>query len=371
MLKNRTLLWILLFTVLITFCYGVIHLLVLRFKTGDVFAPYSSLRSDPLGTRALYDSLVRLGTLSVQRNYEALSRFGSGQDTTVFYLGVKARKWEYVWEDLLEPLEKIATQGGRLVVSFLPEVNPPDKTDASTSQSPDPEKLTPGQSNPPSNIEKNNAKQHKSEASDVAKSKSGRPKKSGEIPSRKKSEKKCECAYLQERWGVSFGYQKQFSPELKIKANGVGQSESDVQFPPVSWHTALYFKGLDPSWKTIYTLYDQPVIIEKAMGQGSIVFTADSFFVSNEALLLDRNPELLTWLIGPNSRIVFDEHHLGVTKTRGVAALIRTYRLQWFFVSIALLAVLVVWKNATHFVPPHRFEAHLNQVPLQSRHDDH
>ena len=151
MLKNRTILLIMLATVLITFCYGVAHLLVLRFKTGDVYAPYSSLRSDPLGTRALFESLARLNGLSVRRNYEALSKFGAGRDTTILYLGVKARNWELVQEDILKPFEKIATQGGRLVFSFLPVVTPPDENDGSESRSPDPEKETP-QNDPPNNI---------------------------------------------------------------------------------------------------------------------------------------------------------------------------------------------------------------------------
>ena len=47
-------------TRLITFCYGVAHLLVLRFQTGDVYAPYSTLRSDPLGTRVLFESLASM-----------------------------------------------------------------------------------------------------------------------------------------------------------------------------------------------------------------------------------------------------------------------------------------------------------------------
>ena len=34
--------------------------MVLRFESGDVYPVYSSLRSDPLGTRAFYDSLEDL-----------------------------------------------------------------------------------------------------------------------------------------------------------------------------------------------------------------------------------------------------------------------------------------------------------------------
>ena len=39
------------------FVLGVIYLFLLRFEAGDVYPPYSSLRADPLGTMAWYESL--------------------------------------------------------------------------------------------------------------------------------------------------------------------------------------------------------------------------------------------------------------------------------------------------------------------------
>jgi hypothetical protein len=358
---------IILATVLITFCYGVVHLLVLRFKTGDVYAPYSSLRSDPLGTRAFFESLARLNALSVRRNYEVLSKFGSGRDISILYLGVKAGRWEFVREDLLESFEKIATEGGRLVFSFLPVVNPPDENERSQSRSPAPAKKS-GQNTPSNDIGKKTANPQKSEGQDADQNKSSAPKKSNKTSSKGKLKDTCKCASMRERWGVSFGYRPQDAPKPN-KAISVSESDGDMRLSPVSWHTLLFFEDMRPPWKAIYTLDHRPVIIERTMGRGSIVFTADSFFVSNEALLVDRNPALLAWLIGPNKQVVFDEYHFGIMKTKGVAALIRTYRLHWFFVGIACLALLVVWKNATHFVPPPKPAPNLNQAPLASERD--
>ena len=39
------------------FVAGLIQLFLLRFKAGDVYPAYSSLRSDPLGTQVLFESL--------------------------------------------------------------------------------------------------------------------------------------------------------------------------------------------------------------------------------------------------------------------------------------------------------------------------
>jgi hypothetical protein len=82
------------------------------------------------------------------------------------------------------------------------------------------------------------------------------------------------------------------------------------------------------------------------------VLCADSYFFSNEALWAERHPQLLVWLMGAMTNIVFDEAHFGINKQPGVAGLIRRYRFQWFFAALALLAILFVWKNAVYFVPP-------------------
>ena len=48
----------------------------LRFSTGEVYPYYSTLRSDPLGTKALYYSLQELPGLRVERNVRPLRYLG-------------------------------------------------------------------------------------------------------------------------------------------------------------------------------------------------------------------------------------------------------------------------------------------------------
>jgi len=62
------------------FIYGLVHLFSLRFEAGDNYPPYSSLRADPLGTKALFDSLDPL--VPARRNLLPLSKLGEGRDTT-------------------------------------------------------------------------------------------------------------------------------------------------------------------------------------------------------------------------------------------------------------------------------------------------
>ncbi|MGD2188066.1 MAG: hypothetical protein PVI71_18190, partial [Desulfobacterales bacterium] len=82
------------------------------------------------------------------------------------------------------------------------------------------------------------------------------------------------------------------------------------------------------------------------------VHAADSFFLSNEALRSERHPELLAWTLGESSDVVFDETHFGIFKHPGVLSLIKKHRFHWFILTVAVLALLFVWKNSVYFVPP-------------------
>ena len=106
---------------LIAFLCGVGHLFVLRFETGDVYPAYSSLRSDPLGTRVLYESLENFGDIALRRNYHFLHSLKPEPGTTFFYLGASAADYDPVPADLVKISDRLAKSGGRLVLSFLPE----------------------------------------------------------------------------------------------------------------------------------------------------------------------------------------------------------------------------------------------------------
>ena len=104
-------------------------------------------------------------------------------------------------------------------------------------------------------------------------------------------------------------------------------------------------------WQVIYARDDKPVLIERAVGKGTIVLSALSYFVSNEAMRKERHTGLLLWLGGGKEHIVFDELHHGIMKQRGVASLMRKYRLQWLGAGLLLLAILFIWKNSVGLVP--------------------
>ena len=86
MLESNKKNFVLFFIIMCVFLIGVFKLFVLRFEGGDIYPAYSSLRSDPLGTKVLYESLENLKSRLISRNYRSLYRGGSRKDITLFYL---------------------------------------------------------------------------------------------------------------------------------------------------------------------------------------------------------------------------------------------------------------------------------------------
>src|SRR5436189_6446428 len=83
-----------LLVVLAGFTFGLVQLFNLRFESGDNYPPYSSLRADPLGSKALYESLGHL--MPARRHLQPLSRLGDGRDATLIWLGEDARKLRFL-----------------------------------------------------------------------------------------------------------------------------------------------------------------------------------------------------------------------------------------------------------------------------------
>jgi hypothetical protein len=97
--------------------FGVWRLFDLRFAHGDVYPPYSSLRADQFGSRALFDSIGGVPGFAVSRNFRPLEKIPAGA-RTVFYLGVSPNNFEYQPEEAFEELEKLAADGARVVIGF-------------------------------------------------------------------------------------------------------------------------------------------------------------------------------------------------------------------------------------------------------------
>jgi hypothetical protein len=323
------------------FLAGIAHLFLQRFEAGDVYPAYSSLRADPLGTKVLYESLEDLDGIAVSRNYLPIPRLRASRDTTLMVVGVPSGALEYVDEAEVRALEAFLVDGGRLVVLLYPKPFPkavPKNEDAERG----------GDEDEPAGKDSagddTKTKNKKKPARDATKEKS-KPEKDDDEESRFVS--------LFDRWRFKTASDHVPSvpggdrhPSARVSAGLTGLSRS------VSWHSARWFKDLGEPWRTVYALDERPVLIERSYGQGSIVLSTDSYFVSNEAMLKERHAGLLAWLVGGSGAIVFDETVHGIEESPGVASLGRKYRLHGLFAGIILLALLFVWRHAVSLVPP-------------------
>jgi hypothetical protein len=348
--KNKTIAGIVMALLLLLFGFGVTHLFVLRFESGDVYPAYSSLRSDPLGTRALYASLANLDNVKVGRNYVFRESSSFEPQTTLFYLGASAGDFDSVPEAMIAVFDHLTQSGGRLVLSFLPVTRKHDKEAPPTS---DPEQDA---VKPEADTGKKDDSRDKP-IGDENRSAGRSPKKTKSPPGvngdrRSKKNEPGRMVSIKEHWGLDMAF-KEMMPVKDDKRLAIDAASSRRGLPPfISWHSNLYFELFDDAWQTLYSFDGLPLIVERSYGKGSIVVCADSYFMSNEALLSERHTRLLVWLIGGHANLVFDEAHLGLYKQPSVAQLVRHYRFHWFFAALAVLALLFVWKSAVYFIPP-------------------
>jgi hypothetical protein len=100
---------------------GLIRLFELRFEAGDVYPPYSSLRPDPLGAMAWYESLEHLSVVTVSRDFSAVNQLPNGEKTTYLHLGTSLNAFRAISEPTLNEIERFLASGGRLVITMSPE----------------------------------------------------------------------------------------------------------------------------------------------------------------------------------------------------------------------------------------------------------
>jgi hypothetical protein len=329
-----------LFVLVLGFIFGVVKLFLLRFEAGDVYPTYSSLRSDPLGSRAFYSSLENMNDNRVSRNYLTLRDLKFEDHTALFYTGVAAFDAESVSAEWLKVFERLTRNGGRMILSFLPIEKKPADWRMSTCVEPEGEV---------DNTEKGS---RRDVHDDSEKPGENDENKSRTTPGRQIQDTSGKCVSLKEQWGLTFAFAEEPAEKADHFSDDLSQNHGIGLPQTISWHTALYFDELDGLWRVIYTANGRPVVIERSYGKGSLVLSADSFFLSNEAMRSERHPELLAWTLGESANVVFDETHFGIFKQPGVLGLIRKYRFQWFLFTVAVIALLFIWKNSVYFVPP-------------------
>jgi hypothetical protein len=277
----------------LAFVACVYALFRLRFESADAYPVYSTLRTDPIGAKALYESLALQPGLTVERNVRPLTAV-SAHDTTLFLLGIDEWAAQSTLNVGITPdLERIARGGGRTVIAFVPQ-RPRQQLEAE--------------------IERRLRGDKK-------------PTETKHVPT------------LFEKLGVAL-----------VTETEKHRHESDGSSDPPRY-TALWFDKLAPEWSVQEKYQNHPVWIERPWLKGSVVFVADSWMLSNDALAREPDAAALARLTGPNHNIVFDERHLGINEGGSVAGLLRRYHLQGLIAALLVLTGLYVWKSSSPLLP--------------------
>lgn len=103
-----------------SFLYLLLRIATLPLESGEAYPAYSTLRADPRGSMALYESLAALKELRVERNFQPLNKL-KGTQGAIFLLGETSSNTASWSEQELKFYESLAAGGARLVIAFLPE----------------------------------------------------------------------------------------------------------------------------------------------------------------------------------------------------------------------------------------------------------
>ena len=303
--QNSSWPWLVLVALLALFIWGLQQVARAPLASGEAYPPYSSLRADPLGTKALHDSLQALPELSVARQYRNSAELP--KQSALLQLGVNATPWRRMSKQAILADEKRLAAGGRLIIAFLPEN--PQKVFENEELDADAPDAKPRR---PKDDTKNDTQADDDAASyDPANS-------------------------VGSRWNVKLAFRER------------GEKEKVPDGLPKQ--TALSL-SLGPEWQVLGTINDLPVVAERPLGGGSVVLVTDSYPLSNEGLRDGRDVALLAGILGGAQRIYFDENQLGVSETGSVAGLIRKYHMQSAVGVLLVAAFLFIWRSSSSFLP--------------------
>jgi hypothetical protein len=108
---------VILIIIFLLFFAGTFFIFQSRLRKGEAFPDYSTLKADPLGTLALFESLQKTPDLTVTRNYSSTSIVNIS-NSTIFFIGVQP----YVFNmegSLTSHIDSLLKNGNRVIVSFL------------------------------------------------------------------------------------------------------------------------------------------------------------------------------------------------------------------------------------------------------------
>lgn len=341
-MKRTTVSGIFLVGMLLALLSGVAWMIHLRFERGDAYPRGSSMRADPLGAKALYESYGSLSRVSVERNYEPFSEKDRvSSDSMLLLLNLRGGGMHRLAHHA--SIYRFVSSGGRLVVALNPDGIAYKYLDQEGEF-----------------LENDESSEEPSDPSEVAESDDMDVIDNDEIEGDKSVEETGEearrafarrsSAEVKRFWGELTLLHGEHEGGDALRTEAASQLRLPAELP---WREGGVLAELSDEWVPLYQIGEEVVVAERPLGRGSIVVMTDDYLYSNEALLKHRYVDLLAWSLGDKTTVIFDETHLGVAEGTGIALLMRRYRLGGFFLGFACLVALVVWRGTSPLLPPH------------------
>lgn len=326
-MRSQGLGWLLLGAVLVLFATGVTMLVNLGLDSGSAYPPFSSLRSDPQGSRALVDTYAAVG-YEVRRNYLDYSKLSLPPGSTIFLLGATNGVFDRPAE--IDALLDEVSLGARLVLACDAEnwrnweLVPPPVGDAAEAEPATGDEDAAQDSEPAD------------EPADADASTAPAP-----YP-------EFQTSSLLDRLGLRLeGADDGRANKLAERAK-VAPAELPRQLP---FRTEMRLVDESGKWTPLYEMRGRPVLSRRPWGRGEVLVVSESNLFSNEALRYRLQPDWLLWLAGKGGTLVFDETIHGAYESPGIGGLLRRYRLSGVFAGGLILALLFVWRNGTTLLP--------------------
>jgi hypothetical protein len=140
-----------------------------------------------------------------------------------------------------------------------------------------------------------------------------------------------------------------WKPDDKESAAILKQWQVMLAVDPEKGHANhLYFSHAD-AWTPMERAGTKLVAIERPFGKGTVALLAGSSDFSNQSAAAEDRIEQVAAALGANSRIVFDESHLGIAESGSVVGLARRFRMMGLAAGLGICAALFIWRNASAF----------------------
>jgi hypothetical protein len=353
---------------------GFAEVLEKRYASGGTYPHYASFRSDPLGTSALLETLQGIAGLQVKQNTTNLQRIsGLSERSGILLLGFPRDDLEDLRAPDDSPVIKAVMEGARLVLTINPGLVPEQYRRRASDEEEDwldrrrqlkEKREESARKGDEDKAESADAEPSSEEAEKKVDNKTEEKKLKKEAADKNAEEKELEEEMTESlgpplvtKLGFSVIVPDQFArPEEGWETKpGDGATDEGATFGEGStqpaWFSQFRFASLHPDWRTILDVDGEPVVVERALGKGSVVLASDSYFVSNEALHAGAAPPFLVWMLGGKTEITFDETIHGSTESGGAMKLLRRYRLHGFFWGLLVVVGLWAWRSGSTLAP--------------------